>query len=59
MCQVYQEKLQLNIVKDFQTNLINFVNVSELLRNQFTGIEKHKNKRKIMLIEIRTNFLSL
>lgn len=59
MCQVYQEKLQLNIVKDFQTNLINFVNVSELLRYQFTGIEKHKNKRKIMLIEIRTNFLSL
>lgn len=28
MCQAYQEKLQLNIIKDFQSNLINFVNVS-------------------------------
>ena len=56
MCQVYQEKLQLNIVKDFQTNLINFVNVSELSRNQFTGIEKHKNKRKIMLIKFEPTF---
>lgn len=45
--QVYQEKLQLNIVKDFQTNLINFVNVSFSISQGLFLPEHEKHKKNI------------